>query len=356
LSVDYDKLKELSGKLDEKRMIDLVSSIPSHMKDGWTIGGEFAAGLKKTSASRIVVCGMGGSAIGGDMVRSALGDRLSVPLVANRGFGMPPALVNDAVFVFSSYSGNTAETLSGYDAVRGSGRPSFAITSGGELAERCKADGVPICSIPGGLPPRSAISYSFFPLLRILTALGFADVTEDEFEEARAALEKLSATYQSDDPANRAVSLANELAGRLPFVYSTGGLMEAVAKRWCTQINENGKSLAHHAVFPELTHNEIVGWEALAELRDNIVIVRLDDEDDHPMARRQADIAMEVVEPHCAGTVTLTTPGGRMTRILSMMMLGDFVSVYLGYLNGVDPTPVKNIDILKGRMKEGDTN
>jgi glucose/mannose-6-phosphate isomerase len=202
------------------------------------------------------------------------------------------------------------------------------------------------------MPPRSAISYSFFPLLRILTALGLADVTEGEYEEAREALEKLSGIYQSHDRANRAASLAHELVGKFPFIYSTGGLLEAVARRWCTQINENSKSLAHFAVLPELTHNEIVGWEALAELRDDILIVRLDDEDDDPMARRQADIAMEVIEPHSAGMVTLSAAGGRIARILSMMMLGDFVSVYLGYLNGVDPTPVKNIDLLKGRLKE----
>ncbi len=352
MSFDFDKLKELGESLDKKNMLDLVSSIPSHMSDGWAIGGGFAAGLKKTSASRIVVCGMGGSAIGGDMVRSALGDRLGVPLVANRSYQVAPSLVKDAIFVFSSYSGNTAETLSAYQSVRESGRPSFAITSGGELASLCKADGVPVCEIPGGMPPRSAIAYSFFPLLRILTALGLADVTEGEYEEAREALEKLSGTYQSNDPANRAGSLAYELVGKLPFLYSTGGLLEAVARRWCTQINENSKSLAHFAVLPELTHNEIVGWEALADLRDSILIVRLDDDDDDPMARRQADIAMEVIEPHCAGMVTLSAAGGRMTRILSMMMLGDFVSVYLGYLNGVDPTPVENIDLLKRRLRE----
>jgi glucose/mannose-6-phosphate isomerase len=349
---DFDKLRQLGDKLDKKNMLDLVSSIPSHMSDGWAIGGEFADGLKKASASRVVVCGMGGSAIGGDMVRSALGDRLSVPLVANRSYRVAPALAKDAIFVFSSYSGNTAETLSAYDSVRGSGRPTFAITSGGELASRCEADGIPVCKIPGGMPPRSAIAYSFFPLLLILTALGLADVTEGEYEEAREALEKLSDTYQSSDPGNRAARLAYELVGKLPFMYSTGGLMEAVARRWCTQINENGKSLAHFAVLPELTHNEIVGWEALSELRDGILIVRLDDKDDDPMAKRQADIAMEVIEPHCAAVVTLSADGGRMTRILSMMMLGDFVSVYLGYLNGVDPTPVKNIDLLKGRLKE----
>jgi glucose/mannose-6-phosphate isomerase len=353
VSFDFNALRELGEKLDTNNMLGLVSSIPSHMGDGWAIGGEFAAGLKKTTASRIVVCGMGGSAIGGDMVRSALGDRLAVPLVANRSYRVPPSLARDAVFVFSSYSGNTAETLSAYDGLRGSGRPSFAITSGGELAARCEADGVPVCKIPGGMPPRSAIAYSFFPLLRILTALGLADATEGEYEEARQALEKLSAAYRSDDTSNRAATLAYALEGKLPFVYSTAGLMEAVARRWCTQINENSKSLAHLAVFPELTHNEIVGWEALPDLREGILIVRLDDEDDDPSARRQADIAMEVIEPHCAAVVTESARGGRMTRILSVMMLGDFVSVYLGYLNGVDPTPVKNIDILKGRMKAG---
>jgi glucose/mannose-6-phosphate isomerase len=334
-------------------MLDLVGAFPSQMKDAHAMGSEFARKLKKTPVRGIVVCGMGGSAIGGDMVRCFLGERLSVPLYVNRGYTVPRYLVPDAFFVFSSYSGNTAETLSAYRSVRAAGRPAVAITSGGELARLCAKDGVPVCEIPGGMPPRAAIAFSFFPLLQILAALGVAEVDARESDEARKKLEEICRQYRTGDPSNFAIDLANRLAGTLPVVYAGAGLLEAVARRWSNQLNENGKVLAHFALFPELTHNEIVGWSDQGGFGERIVIVRLTDVDDGTEAARQADIAMELITPHCAGVVRVSgLEGGRLTRILSTMILGDFVSVYLALLNGVDPTPVESIDTLKRRVHE----
>lgn len=349
----FARLQELRGQLDVSGMLDLVSAFPSQMMDAWGRGGRFAESLETRGGRRIVVCGMGGSAIGGDMVRSFLGDRLAVPLHVNRCYDVPASLVRDAFFVFSSYSGNTGETLAAYDAVRGSGVPSLAITSGGELENRCVEDGVPVCRIPGGMPPRAAIAYSFFPLLRILGALGLAQVDEDEFVEAHDGLTGLCREFASETPENEAVNLAYQLDGKFPFVYSCGKLFDAVARRWCCQLNENGKSLAHFATFTELNHNEIVGWKALEAIRERIVVISLQDEDDNPMARKQADISLDIAARHSGGVIRVTSvPGAPMTRILSAMILGDFASVYLAYLNGVDPTPVSNIDFLKKRLQE----
>lgn len=295
---------------------------------------------------------MGGSAIGGDMVRSFFGNRLNIPLHVNRAYDVPSSLHEDALFVFSSYSGNTGETLSAYDAVRDAGMPAVAITSGGELEKRCQRDSIPVCKIPGGMPPRSAIAYSFFPLICTLSATGIARVEDAEFEEAREKLSILCREYAPDSPENEAADLARRFEGKLPFVYSCGGLFDAVARRWSCQINENGKSLAHFATFSELNHNEIVGWKALDSIRDQIVVISLEDEEDDPMALRQADIALEIIGPLSGGIIRIpNVVGGRMTRILAAMILGDFASVYLAYLNGVDPTPVTNIDFLKDRLK-----
>jgi glucose/mannose-6-phosphate isomerase len=333
-------------------MLDLVRAFPAHMTDAWERGNRFAASVEPRPVAGVVVCGMGGSAIGGDLARSFLGDRLSSVLHVNRGYEVAAALRRGAFFVFSSYSGNTGETLAAYDAVRGLGAPAAAITSGGELERRCRADGVPVCAIPGGMPPRAAIAYSFFPLLLVLRALGLAEVAEAEFEEAVSALERRSAEYSADEGENEAAGIAERLHGKLPFVYSCGGLFDAVARRWSCQFNENSKSLAHFASFTELNHNEIVGWGALEEVRRRIVVVSLEDEDDHPAALEQADIALGIVKPLCGEVYRVpSVPGGRMTRILSAMILGDFASVYLAYLNGVDPTPVTNIDFLKQRLQ-----
>jgi len=351
--VDFDNLETRRSTLDTSGMLDLTTAFPSQMDDAWGIGSEFARSVEKTSASRVVVCGMGGSAIGGDMVRSFFGDSLRVPVFVNRSYEVAPALVDGGLFIFSSYSGNTGETLSAYDAVRGSGRPMLAITGGGQLAERCKEDGVPVCSIPGGMPPRAAIAYSFFPLMHTLSALGLAtEVAKEDYDEAHATLGTLCQSYRAAGPDNHAAVLADELHGKLALIYSGSGLLEAVARRWVTQINENSKSLAHFALLPELAHNEIVGWDALQEIRSKIVVIHLVDRDDGEMASKQAEIAIEIIGPHSGSVMEVAGgEGGRLSRILSAMILGDFVSVYLAFLNDVDPTPVKNIDTLKKRLR-----
>jgi glucose/mannose-6-phosphate isomerase len=344
---------ELRDRLDAKGMFDLVRSFPSQMADAWQRGRSLARSIAPRSIGSVTVCGMGGSAIAGDMVRSFLGDRLSTPLHINRHYGVEPALRRDAFFVFSSYSGNTGETLAAYDAVRGLGVASTAITSGGELGRLCREDGVPVCEIPGGMPPRAAIAYSFFPLLSIIETLGLARIDRSEFDEALTALERRCEEYGADSGTNAAIALAGRLEGKLPFIYSCGGLFDAVARRWGCQFNENSKSLAHVATFTELNHNEIVGWGAREDLRARIVVVSLEDEDDHPMAKRQAEIALGILEPLSAGVLRFPSVSGRrMTRILSALILGDFASVYLAYLNGVDPTPVSNIDFLKRRLQQ----
>lgn len=349
----FEELQRLGGRLDKSHMLDLVFAFPSQMDDAWTVGNTFARTLEKTSVDAVVVCGMGGSAIGGDMARCFFGDRLRVPLHVNRSHTVPSWLVANSFFVFSSYSGNTAETISAYQCVRASRRPAAAITSGGELSRLCEEDGIPVCKIPGGMPPRAAIAYSFFPLLHIVTALGLAEVGDAEREEAREKVEAVCRLYRSDASENRAMDLAYRLAGRFPVVYAGSGLLEGVARRWSTQFDENGKVLTHFALLPELTHNEIVGWGGPSSLRERMMVVRLDDEEDGAEARRQAKIAMELIEPNCAGVVTVSGPeGGRLTRMLSTMLLGDFVSVYLAFLNGVDPTPVQSIDILKQRLRQ----
>jgi len=349
-----ERLEDLRESLDKGHMLRLVSSFPEHMDDAWQRGRDFARAVKSPSFSRIVVCGIGGSAIGGDLVRSFLRERLKVPVHVNRGYDVPPSLVGDGFFVFSSYSGNTGETLAAYRSLRQAGAPCVAITSGGELADLCKADNNAVCEVPGGMPPRAAIAYSFFPLLQTIAALGVATVGEDEAQEARDTLATLCQRYKLQGTGeNLAAELAYRLQTKFPFVYSCTGLLDAVARRWSTQFNENSKVLAHFGAFPELNHNEIVGWRTDGLSSNDIFVLSLEDREDHALSRKQARIAMEIVEPLCGGVVHVSgMEGGRLTRLLSTMILGDFTSVYLAYLNGVDPTPVENIDFLKQRLRE----
>lgn len=337
--------------LDKGNMLDLVAAFPAHMPDAWERGREFARSIRRHAPGRIVVCGMGGSAIAGDMVGSCLGDRLAVPLRVNRHFLVPAAWLEEAFFVFSSYSGNTAETLAAYESVRERGIPSAAITSGGLLASMCRRDGVPACIIPGGMPPRAAIAYSFFPLLHVLDALGAASFDGKNFAATRERLRDLSEKYRSDSVENTAADLASRMVKHEPVIYSRGGLFDPVARRWTCQFNENSEVFARYGAFPELGHNEIVGWRESNALTANTFVISLEDRDDHPAAKRQADVAIDMIEPLAAAVARISNfEGERLERMLSAMMLGDFTSVYLAYLNDIDPTPVKNIDELKKRL------
>jgi len=350
-------LEQLRAQHDTSDMLGKVAGFPAQMREAWKIGAEFAAGMKPGRRAEdyraIVVCGMGGSAIGGDMLRSLFGDRLRAPVVSCRDYRVPAYLAKDTFVVISSYSGNTGETLSAYDSLRGADVTRVAVSTGGALEKKCREDGVPLCRIPGGLPPRSAIGYSLLPMVHILRAAGLVDFDDAEYEEALEAVAALcDACAPGSDP-NPAVDLAVELHGRLPFVYAAPGLLEAVARRWACQFNENSKMLAHFAYYPELNHNEIVGWETQVDLMENVVVVSLEDAEDPAMTGHHTDISLGIVEPLARGLVRLRSEeGGRMKRMLTSMILGDFTSVYLALLAGVDPTPVKKIDYLKEQLKK----
>ncbi|HEU4366553.1 MAG TPA: bifunctional phosphoglucose/phosphomannose isomerase [Candidatus Krumholzibacteria bacterium] len=338
---------------DPSGMLGRVLAFPEQMERAWRIGGEFAksAGLPRGPFARVVVCGMGGSAIGGDLARSFLGERASVPVMSCRDYALPRNVAKDALVIASSYSGNTGETLSAYDAARAVGAAIVAVTSGGEMAKRCERDAVPFCVIPGGMPPRSAIGFSLLPMLHILRACGVASFTDGEYDEALAVARERCDAYAPNRPGNAAVELAARLHGKTAFIYAAPSLLEGVARRWACQLNENAKVLAHFAFFPELNHNEIVGWEASPHLMAKTVIFSLEDREDHVLTRRQADIGLSIMGPLADHVERLETPGGgRLARMLAMMLLGDFASVYLAYLNGVDPTPVAKIDRLKKEL------
>ncbi|MDH4037541.1 MAG: bifunctional phosphoglucose/phosphomannose isomerase [Candidatus Krumholzibacteria bacterium] len=346
-------MNDLRARIDASDMLGRILAFPEQAARAWEIGAAFVkqAQLPRGPFARVVVCGMGGSAIGGDLARSFLGERAEAPLMSCRDYALPGNLARGALVVASSYSGNTGETLSAYDAARAAGAAIVAVTSGGELAKRCARDGVPVCTIPGGMPPRSAIGFSLFPMLQILRACGAAAFTDAEFEESLAAVRDRCEAYAPGHKDNAAIELAHGLHGRTAFVYAAPSLLEGVARRWACQFNENGKVLAHFAFFPELNHNEIVGWEASPHLMSRAVIFSLEDRDDHPMTRRQAGVGLSIMGPLAARVERLESPGGgRLARMLSMMLLGDFASVYLAYLNGVDPTPVTKIDQLKKEL------
>ncbi len=338
---------------DPSDMYGRIQSLGGQIDHALAVASRFELELKPAPCRAVVVCGMGGSAIAGDLARDALGDRLTLPLVSVRHDTPPRWALDHTLLVFSSYSGNTAETLSAYDALREGTARKVAITSGGELARRCEADGVPVCRIPGGMPPRTALGYSLVPLLATLRAARVSIHDDAEVREAAETVRQVCADNSVDAGDSLALSIADALRGRLPVVYAASGRMEGVARRWVGQLAENAKTLAHHAVYPELSHNEIVGWNEPAEVLSNAVIVALEDPDDSELSRRQREIGLELIGEHAHAVIRVRAPeGGPLARILGTVALGDLVSFYLAMFHGVDPTPVERIDVLKQRLKE----
>jgi glucose/mannose-6-phosphate isomerase len=353
--VNAEKLRALRSRWDSSGMLDLAMSLARHMKDAWNRAGALEGVFEDQARDidRVVVCGMGGSAIGADLAAGLAAGLVDVSIDVVRGYDVPAPLSRRALGIVSSYSGNTAETLSAFESLREGGAAVVAVTSGGELERRCSSLGIPCCLIPGGMPPRAAIAYSLIPILRILDFVGVLEFTLEDFERAHARVESLCRKYSLEEGGGEAVLLASRLQGKFPFIYACDGMVGAVARRWSCQFNENSKVLAHYALFPELCHNEIMGWEGSPGLRDDVSVIALEDEEDHPSVVKQMKITLDLISAEGADVTVFCSEGrGRLERLLSLLLLGDFASIYLALMNEVDPTPVEKIAELKRRMAE----
>lgn len=334
--------------LDPQDMRGAIAAFPDHLADGW---GRGADGLGiNDSVTGIVICGMGGSAIGADLVRALSAEDSRVPILVNRSYGVPGWVGASTLVIGSSYSGGTEETLSAFEAARQRGARLAAVTSGGTLQE--KADGHPVITIPGGMQPRAALGYSLGVLLRVFRDAGLLELSDNDFLTALGHAKQRADAYGEDDRTNLAREISGALEGMLPVVYTGPGLMEPVGMRWRTQIHENAKHPAVGNVFPELDHNEIMGFEAgPGEVLGRMEILALMDTDDHPQTGRRFEITRELVARTVSGWRPVESEGeSRLDRMLSLVQLGDWVSFWLAMRKGVDPTPVETIQNLKGAL------
>jgi glucose/mannose-6-phosphate isomerase len=301
----------------------------------------------------ILVTGLGGSAIGGDLVRSIAEYQIKTPMVVNRNYDLPH-FVDSATLVFAcSYSGNTEETISAYKQSRAANASIVCITSGGKLESMAKADGYPVIPLPGGLPPRAALGHALITLLSAMQAMKLLPDLTESLNETIALLQKLRDQYGTENPesANLAKQLASSLHGKIVAVYGSTGIMEPAAYRWRSQIAENAKNLALHHVLPEMNHNELVGWLYPKEALLKVGVVFLRDKLDHAQTQRRFDLTKAIMSGKAGALHEIWSEGDSpLARVLSVVYLGDFVSLYLAYLNNVDPTPVEVIDYLKKNL------
>jgi glucose/mannose-6-phosphate isomerase len=345
------------ARVDPSKQIDDVLALPDHLQDAlWRV--ETAAlekyepiGPEKDHRA-LLVCGMGGSAVGGDLAAAALGDRTTRPMATVRGYQLPSWATPDMVVFCSSYSGNTEETLACYEAASALGAMRLTATTGGKLAELARSDRVPVIGLPSGLQPRAAVGYMTVCALEVAAAVGAASRMRTEIDAAAAHLKELSSEWgPSAGDQSLAWQIAEQTQDACVCIYGAGPTT-AAAYRWKCQINENSKLPAFSAELPEADHNEIVGWEG-APVAGKFVAVFLADSDQHPRTRRRIELTRELIEPQAAGTLIVESRGDNpVARLMSLVFLGDLVSIYIAMLRGVDPQPVKVIDRLKGALAE----
>lgn len=345
---------------DPDNMYDAIAGFADQIEAGVALS-EGGPKVPKGRVRRVVILGMGGSAIGGDLLRSyvtGFRDYGGIEIVVNRDY-RPPMIGRSDLLVTSSYSGNTEETLSAYNAARKDAGSVLVLTTGGKLLRSARSAKYRTIELPGGMQPRAALGYSFFPLLHTLAVRTklFGDQvaaeTEKGIAETVTLLRQLSTEYSDGPkPANRAFRIAQNLHGKVPVIYSATERLDTVNLRWRGQIQENAKHLAFGNILPEMNHNEINGWENPPALLKHFVPVWLRDREDHRRNRRRLDITESIISRAVDRSIPVESEGRTtLARMFSLIHLGDWVSYWLAALNGVDPSPVPIIENLKQQLK-----
>jgi glucose/mannose-6-phosphate isomerase len=296
----------------------------------------------------LIVAGMGGSSVGGRLASAALGPKLRRPIALAMGYDIPAWIGRETLVLCSSYSGSTEETLATYDAAKQAGAPRIVATTGGPLAERAREDGVPVVPLPGGFQPRAAVGYSLVTALEAAALCGAAPSVRADIERAAALAAELAPEWGPEGPEDGdAKRLARALHGTFPVI-TGAGLTASVAYRWKTQINENAEIPAFASKLPEHDHNEVVGW---AGAEGRLGAVFLEDPAGDERAARRIEVTADIAADGAAVVERVTARGEtRLERLVSLVLLGDLVSLYLAVLRGVDPVHVRAIDTLKERL------
>jgi glucose/mannose-6-phosphate isomerase len=351
-----DQRLELSPALvverDPQDMNVAIVRLGDQVGEGWAAAWPVAAGVADLRPpggwDGIAVCGMGGSAIGADVIHAALPD-IKVPYEVVRGYEPPSWVTARTLLVAVSYSGGTEETLACVDAAREIGARPVCIAGGGRLASQAAEHGWLRVPLPAGLQPRAAAGYLTTAIAAVLARAGMAPHINEQVDEAAALLRELAAELGPavPEPHNAAKMLARRLVGHMAVVYGYGVTAPA-ARRWKTQLNENAKMPAVFGELPELDHNEIVGWGADRSLLQRLHVVALDDPLGDERVRRRMEPTLAHARERAAGVDVVSARGrSPLARCLSAAYVGDWVSLYVALLSGVDPTPVAAIERLK---------
>ncbi len=339
---------------DPHDMLSRIKDLPKQVRDAWAITRAAKLPPHYGDVRNIVVAGMGGSAIGGDLAAALLLDELKVPMAVHRDYGLPAYVGRDTLLIVSSYSGNTEETLTGIEQAKKRGAKVLCLTTGGKVAAFGQANGYPVITFSYAAQPRAALGYSLGLVLGVLGRLGFTRDRSADVEAALADVAKLEERVHEGGRTNDAKRLALELAGRVPVAYGVG-VMGVMARRVKGQFNENAKSWAAFDVLPELNHNAVVGFPEPKVAREALAVLLLRSDHDNPRHQVRWDVTKELLDRAGVPHHTLRFPGtSALSEVLQMTYFTDYLTFYVALLNRADPSPVTSIDYLKERLAQAE--
>ena len=335
---------------DPEGMLERIKELPQQVRDAWSISQRAAIPPAFGDVRSIVVAGMGGSAIGGDLAAALLAGELKVPMSVHRDYGLPAYVGRDTLVIASSYSGNTEETLSAFEDARKRGAKVIAVTTGGRVAELAQAASFPLVTFSYKAPPRATLGYSLTLVLGLLAKAGLARDLSADIDAALADVAKLPERVHEGARSNDAKKLALALAGRVVFVYDAGA-MGVMARRVKGQWNENAKNWAAYDVMPELNHNAVVGFPEPAIAKQALAVLMLRSSADLGRHRVRFEVTKQLLDQAGIEHHTIELPGrSALSEVLQMTYFTDHVSFYVALLNGADPSPNTSIDFLKDRL------
>lgn len=344
----------IDKSIDTSNMFKSIHDFPFHMKEAKLIGERIELKNTYENVQNIVLCGMGGSAIGGDLSRSLVNESLTVPIFVNRNYSLPNWVNSNSLVIASSYSGNTEETLSAYHEAISKGAKVIGVTTGGKLNSLLDKNNNEKVLIPAGLQPRAAVAFSFIPLLYLLKKLSVTNSRAlDELDTAIEKIQSVNDIYSLDNEKNLTYALAKEIYNTIPVIYGENEMTSTIALRWKGQFNENSKMLAYHNDLPEMNHNEIVGWQENPKLLKQISILWISDKSYNLRNSLRLDTSRDILDNIPAIQKKVELGGANFTeRFIHLLHFGDWVSYWCALLHIIDPTPVSKIDKLKKILSE----
>lgn len=338
-------IKEFVKKYDPQNQFDVLINTYKQIEYAWA-NEIVLSGIDISGMQNIVISGLGGSAISADLIKNFLIDELNFPLFVNRNYNLPKFAGKNTLFIASSYSGNTEETISSLNQAIKLGCKIVCITTGGEVESIAIKNKIACVKVQKGFQPRYALGLSFFSLLKVFQSLKIIKDQSDIVDEIKFNWKQNGIKYSEDG--NQAYKLAESLVGFIPVIYSVSDLTNSVGYRFKCQLNENSKSHAFHHEIPEMNHNEIIGWESYHEKKFYAKIVEISDILYHPQIIKRLEILSDIFAKSGVEVLKIESKENNFkSRIMDLIYLTDWVSYYLGVLRGYDPSEIDNIHTLK---------